>query len=36
MALVSTKDILEDAYKNHYAVGAFGAHNLKIMKAIIA
>lgn len=36
MALVSTKDILQDSYNNHYAVGAFGAHNLEIMKAIIA
>jgi tagatose 1,6-diphosphate aldolase GatY/KbaY len=35
MALVSTKEILQDAYQNHYAVGAFGAHNLEIIKAVI-
>ncbi|WP_257348989.1 class II fructose-bisphosphate aldolase [Pseudalkalibacillus decolorationis] len=36
MALVSTKVILEDAYKNHYAIGAFGVHNLEVMKAVAA
>ncbi|WP_413375554.1 class II fructose-bisphosphate aldolase [Alkalihalobacillus sp. 1P02AB] len=36
MSLVSTKQLLEDAYQNHYAIGAFGAHNLEIMKAVIA
>ncbi|MDQ0252726.1 fructose-bisphosphate aldolase class II/tagatose 1,6-diphosphate aldolase GatY/KbaY [Evansella vedderi] len=36
MALVSTKEILKDAYENHYAIGAFGAHNLEIMKGIIS
>ncbi|MCA1321649.1 class II fructose-1,6-bisphosphate aldolase [Bacillus tianshenii] len=34
MALVSSKEMLEDAYKNHYAIGAFAAHNLEILKAI--
>ncbi|MCM3758409.1 class II fructose-bisphosphate aldolase family protein [Sporosarcina aquimarina] len=36
MTLVTTKEILEDAYANQYAIGAFGVHNLEIMKAIIA
>ncbi|TCP22334.1 fructose-bisphosphate aldolase class II/tagatose 1,6-diphosphate aldolase GatY/KbaY [Scopulibacillus darangshiensis] len=36
MGLVTTKEILRDAYQNHYAVGAFGAHNLEIIKAVIA
>ncbi len=34
--LVTTKEIMKDAYDNHYAIGAFGAHNLEIMKAVIA
>lgn len=34
MSLVTTKQILEDAYQNHYAVGAFGTHNMEIMKAV--
>lgn len=36
MALVTTNELLKDAYANHYAIGAFGVHNLEIMKAIIA
>ncbi|MDW0115178.1 class II fructose-bisphosphate aldolase [Sporosarcina saromensis] len=36
MALVTTKELLKDAYTNHYAIGAFGVHNLEIMKSIIA
>lgn len=36
MTLVTTKEMLKDAYKNHYAIGAFGAHNLEIIKAVIA
>jgi len=36
MALVTTKEMLKDAHQNHYAIGAFGAHNLEIIKAIIA
>ncbi|HBT71223.1 MAG TPA: tagatose-bisphosphate aldolase [Lysinibacillus sp.] len=36
MPLVTTKVMLEDAYKNNYAIGAFGAHNLEIIKAVIA
>ena len=35
MPLVTTKAILEDAYRNHYAIGAFAAHNLEILKAVI-
>lgn len=36
MTLVTTKEMMEDAYANGYAIGAFGVHNLEIMKAIIA
>lgn len=36
MTLVTTKQLMEDAYANGYAIGAFGVHNLEIMKAIIA
>lgn len=36
MTLVTTKEMLKDAYRNHYAIGAFGAHNLEIIKAVIA
>jgi tagatose 1,6-diphosphate aldolase GatY/KbaY len=36
MTLVTTKEMLKDAHQNHYAIGAFGAHNLEIIKAIIA
>lgn len=35
MPLVTTKSILEDAYRNHYAIGAFAVHNLEIIKAVI-
>lgn len=35
MALCTTEEMLKDAYDNHYAIGAFGAHNLEIMKAVI-
>ncbi|PLS18746.1 fructose-1,6-bisphosphate aldolase, class II [Bacillus sp. M6-12] len=36
MAFVSSKEILNDAYKNNYAVGAFAAHNLEILKAVVS
>ncbi|MBF0708783.1 class II fructose-1,6-bisphosphate aldolase [Alkalihalobacillus hwajinpoensis] len=36
MPLVSSKPLLDDAYKNHYAIGAFAVHNLEIMKAVIS
>lgn len=35
MPLVTTQALLKDAYQNHYAVGAFAAHNLEILKAIV-
>ncbi|ALC91500.1 tagatose-bisphosphate aldolase [Bacillus sp. FJAT-18017] len=34
MALVSSREIIYDAYQNNYAVGAFAAHNLEILKAV--
>lgn len=34
MSLVSSKELLDDAYRNHYAVGAFAAHNLEILRAV--
>ncbi len=35
MPLVSSKELLEDARKRHYAVGAFNANNLEYVQAII-
>jgi tagatose 1,6-diphosphate aldolase GatY/KbaY len=35
MSIVSSKSLLEDAYKNKYAIGAFATHNLEIMKAVV-
>jgi len=35
MPLVTSKEILVDAQKNHYAVGAFNANNMEIVQAII-
>lgn len=35
MPLVTSKEILLDAQKNHYAVGAFNANNMEIVQAII-
>jgi len=35
MPLVTSKEILIDAQKNHYAVGAFNANNMEIVQAII-
>lgn len=35
MSLVSAKDMLIDAYRHHYAIPAFGTHNLEIMKAVV-
>ena len=35
MSLVTSKEILIDAQKNHYAVGAFNANNMEIVQAII-
>ncbi|SEM96105.1 class II fructose-bisphosphate aldolase [Lihuaxuella thermophila] len=36
MALVTTREMLEDAYRNGYAVGAFGVHHLEGIRAVIA
>jgi fructose-bisphosphate aldolase class II len=35
MPLVTSKEILIDAQKNHYAVGAFNANNMEIVQSII-
>ncbi len=34
--LVTGKEILQDAYKNGYAVGAFNINNMEILQAVIA
>lgn len=36
MALVNSKELLLDAQKNHYAVGAFNVENMEMMQAVIA
>ncbi|MBQ5764654.1 MAG: class II fructose-bisphosphate aldolase [Clostridia bacterium] len=36
MALVNTKQMLLDAQKNHYAIGAFNVENMEMMQAVIA
>ena len=36
MALVTTKELMLDAQKNHYAIGAFNAENMEMVQAIIA
>lgn len=35
MGLVNTKEILEDANRNSYAVGAFNINNMEILQAIV-
>lgn len=35
MALVTLKEVLEDAQKNKYAVGMFDVHNLEMVRAVI-
>ncbi|NLZ73555.1 MAG: tagatose-bisphosphate aldolase subunit KbaY, partial [Bacteroidales bacterium] len=35
MPLVNSKEILQDALKNQYAIGAFNANNMEIVQAII-
>ena len=35
MALVSLKEVLQDAYSRHYAVGAFNVINLDFLEAIV-
>lgn len=36
MALVNTKEMLLDAQRNHYAIGAFNVENMEMMQAVIA
>ena len=36
MALVTSKDLLLDAQKNHYAIGAFNVENMEMVQAVIA
>ena len=36
MSFVSSKDMLQKAQKNKYAVGAFNAENMEMVQAIIA
>ncbi|MBQ9860569.1 MAG: class II fructose-bisphosphate aldolase [Clostridia bacterium] len=36
MALVNTKEMLLDAQRNHYALGAFNVENMEMMQAVIA
>ena len=36
MALVSMVELLENAQKGHYAVGAFNCNNMEIVQAIVA
>ena len=35
MALVTTKELMLDAQKNHYAIGAFNAENMEMVQAIM-
>ena len=34
--LVTSRELLQDAYKNHYAVGAFNVENMEMVLAVIA
>ena len=36
MALGTTKELMLDAQKNHYAIGAFNAENMEMVQAFIA
>ena len=36
MSLVTSKDLLLDAQKNHYAIGAFNVENMEMVQAVIA
>ena len=36
MALVTTKELLLDAQKNGYAVGAFNVENMEMVQAVVA
>ena len=33
MSLVTTKELMLDAQKNHYAIGAFNAENMEMVQA---
>lgn len=33
--LVTSKELLQDAYKNHYAVGAFNVENMEMVMAVV-
>lgn len=35
MPLTSPKELLADAYRNRYAVAAFAAHNMEMMRAVV-
>ena len=35
MALVTSKELLLDAQKNHYAIGAFNVENMEMVQAVI-
>lgn len=36
MPLVTTKELLLDAQKNHYAIGAFNVENMEMVQAVVA
>ena len=36
MALVTSKELMLDAQKNHYAIGAFNVENMEMVQAVIA
>lgn len=36
MALVNTKNMLEKAFDNNYAIGAFNINNMEIIQAVAA
>ena len=36
MPLVRSKELLIDAQKNHYAVGAFNVENMEMIQAVVA
>ncbi|MBM7551576.1 class II fructose-1,6-bisphosphate aldolase [Thalassobacillus pellis] len=35
MAFVTSKEIMTDAYRNNYGIGAFAVHNLEILEAVV-
>ena len=36
MALVTSKELMLDAQKNHYAIGAFNVENMEMVQAVVA